>query len=145
MIPKSGNRFSDKIMLKPKSSAPSDAPHLPRSAPIEAYGNGGFAFAEMSHRGSLLCLPDAIWAWPVTRPAEIDKTSLARVFAAANGIDTLIIGTGTDVWLPPADLRAALRRVDVVLDAMLTGPAIRTYNIMMGERRRVAAALIAVP
>jgi uncharacterized protein len=123
----------------------SDAPHLPRSAPIEAYGNGGFAFAEMSHRGSLLCLPDAIWAWPVTRPAEIDKTSLARVFAAANGIDTLIIGTGTDVWLPPADLRAALRRADVVLDAMLTGPAIRTYNIMMGERRRVAAALIAVP
>ena len=41
----------------------SDAPHLPRSAPIEAYGKGGFAFADMSHRGSLLCLPDAIWAW----------------------------------------------------------------------------------
>jgi uncharacterized protein len=123
----------------------SDAPHLPRSAPIEAYGNGGFAFAEMSHRGSLLCLPDAIWAWPVVKPEEIDRTSLARIFAAASGIDTLIIGTGTDVWLPPSDLRAALRRVDVVLDAMLTGPAIRTYNIMMGERRRVAAALIAVP
>jgi uncharacterized protein len=123
----------------------SDAPHLPRSAPIEAYGNGGFAFAGMSHRGSLLCLPDAIWAWPVTTAAEIDRTSLARVFAAASGIDTLIIGTGTDIWLPQADLRAALRRVDVVLDAMLTGPAIRTYNIMMGERRRVAAALIAVP
>lgn len=123
----------------------SDALHLPRSAPIEAYGNGGFAFAEMSHRGSLLCLPDAIWAWPVAKPEEIDRTSLARIFAAANGIDTLIIGTGTEVWLPPSDLRAALRRVDVVLDAMLTGPAIRTYNIMMGERRRVAAALIAVP
>ena len=44
-----------------------DAPHLPRSAPIEAYGKGGFAFADMSHRGSLLCLPDAIWAWPVTQ------------------------------------------------------------------------------
>jgi uncharacterized protein len=123
----------------------SDAPHLPRSAPIEAYGKGGFAFAGMSHRGSLLCLPDAIWAWPVTRPEEIDRTSLEQVFAAANGIDTLIIGTGTDVWLPPAALREALRRVTVVLDAMQTGPAIRTYNIMIGERRRVAAALIAVP
>jgi uncharacterized protein len=124
---------------------PSDAPHLPRSAPIEAYGKGGFAFADMSHVGSLLCLPDAIWAWPVTRPEEIDEYSLARVFKAANAIDTLIIGTGTVVWLPPPALRNALRAVKVVLDPMLTGPAIRTYNIMMGERRRVAAALIAVP
>ncbi len=124
---------------------PSDAPHLPRSAPIEAYGKGGFAFADMSHRGSLLCLPDAIWAWPVTRPEQIDKYSLERVLAAANGIDTLIIGTGTDVWLPSRELRDALRAVKVVIDAMQTGPAIRTYNVMMGERRRVAAALIAVP
>jgi uncharacterized protein len=123
----------------------SDAPHLPRSATIDAYGKGGFAFAGMSHRGSLLCLPDAIWAWDVTEPAQIDKYSLQRVFDAANAIDTLIVGTGTNIWLPPADLRAALRTVRVVLDAMQTGPAIRTYNIMMGERRRVAAALIAVP
>ncbi|HYI27964.1 MAG TPA: Mth938-like domain-containing protein [Bradyrhizobium sp.] len=125
--------------------APSDAPHLPRSAPIEAYGKGGFAFADMSHRGSLLCLPEAIWAWPVVRAADIDRASLERVFAAAEGIDTLIIGTGTEVWLPPSGLREALRAVKVVLDPMQTGPAIRTYNIMIGERRRVAAALIAVP
>jgi uncharacterized protein len=126
-------------------SNPSDAPHLPRSAPIEAYGKGGFAFADMSHRGSLLCLPDAIWAWPVTRPQDIDRYSLERVFAAANAIDTLIVGTGTEVWVPPKALREALRAVRVVLDPMQTGPAIRTYNVMLGERRRVAAALIAVP
>ena len=123
----------------------SDAPHLPRSAPIAAYGKGGFAFADMSHRGSLLCLPEAIWAWPVTRAEDIDKAALARVFAGAAAIDTLIIGTGTDVWMPPSGLREALRAVRVVLDAMQTGPAVRTYNIMIGERRRVAAALIAVP
>ena len=123
----------------------SSDPHLPRSAPIDAYGKGGFAFAGMSHRGSLLCLPDGIWAWEVTRPDQIDRFSLERVFAAANSIDTLIVGTGAELWLPPPDLRAALRAVRVVLDAMQTGPAIRTYNIMMGERRRVAAALIAVP
>jgi len=122
----------------------SDALHLPRSAPIEAYGKGGFAFADMSHRGSLLCLPDAIWAWPVSKPAEIDEHSLARVFKAANAIDTLIVGSGTEVWLPPHGLREALRALRVVIDAMQTGPAIRTYNIMLGERRRVAAALIAV-
>jgi len=126
-------------------AVPPDAPHLPRSAPIEAYGKYGFAFADMSHRGSLLGLPEAIWAWPVTRPEEIDEAALARVIAAASGIDTLIIGTGSDVWLPPSGLREALRAARVVLDAMQTGPAIRTYNIMIGERRRVAAALIAVP
>ncbi|MBV8701229.1 MAG: Mth938-like domain-containing protein [Bradyrhizobium sp.] len=121
------------------------APHLPRSASIDAYGKGGFAFAGMSHRGSLLCLPDAVWAWDVELPKQIDKQSLARVLDAANSIDTLIIGTGTDVWLVPAELRAAFRQVRVVIDAMQTGPAIRTYNVMIGERRRVAAALVAVP
>ena len=120
------------------------APDLDMAA-IEAYGKGGFAFDTMSHRGSLLCMPDGIWAWPVTAPAEIDQYSLQRVFKAANAIDTLIVGTGTEVWLPPRGLREALRAVRVVLDPMLTGPAIRTYNIMLGERRRVAAALIAVP
>src|ERR1700744_5839140 len=117
--------FSDKIM--PNQN---DAPHLPRSAPIDAYGKGGFAFAGMSHRGSLLCLPDAIWAWEVTRPDQIDRHSLERVFAAANGIDTLIVGTGSEVWIPPPDLRSALRHLHVVLDAMQTGAAIRTYNVL---------------
>jgi uncharacterized protein len=123
----------------------SDGLHLPRSAPIEAYGKGGFAFADMSHRGSLLCLPDSIWAWEVTTPEQIDRHSLKKVFDAANSIDTLIVGTGNKVWVPPRGLREELRAVRVVLDAMQTGPAIRTYNIMLSERRRVAAALIAVP
>lgn len=122
-----------------------DALHLPRSAPIEAYGSGGFRFADMSHRGSLLCLPNAIWAWPVSDPGQIDRYSLARVFENANVIDTLLIGTGTEVWVAPAPLRNALRAAHIMLDTMQTGPAIRTYNVMLGERRRVAAALIAVP
>ena len=134
----------DHELRKAGTSAP-DALHLPRSAPIEAYGNGGFRFAEMSHRGSLLCLPNAIWAWPVNDPKDIDRYSLARIFEHANEIDTLLIGTGSDVWIAPAPLRNALRQVHVMLDTMQTGPAIRTYNVMMGERRRVAAALIAVP
>jgi len=70
----------------------------------------------------------------VTAPEQIDKYSLARVLDAANSIDTLIIGTGAGMWLPPAELRAALRAVRRRVDAMQTGPAIRTYNIMMGER-----------
>jgi uncharacterized protein len=119
--------------------------HLPRAAPIDAYGNGGFRFADMSHRGSLLCMPDGIWAWPVERAEQIDQQSLALVFAKARELDTLIIGTGREMAPFPAALRQELRSLDVVVDVMQTGPAIRVYNIMIGERRRVAAGLIAVP
>src|SRR5258708_16168395 len=96
--------------------AEKDAPHLPRSAPIEAYGKGGFAFDGMSHRGSLLCLPGGVWAWDVTAPEQIDKYSLARVLDAANSIDTLIIGTGAGMWLPPPHLPPALPPLRLVAD-----------------------------
>ena len=119
--------------------------HLPRSAQIEAYGNNGFRFDGMSHRGSLLCLPDAIWAWDVSDPKQIDRASLSRVIENASHIDTLIIGSGIDIWLAPASLRDELRKLSIVLDVMQTGPAVRTYNVMISERRRVAAALIVVP
>lgn len=126
------------------SGAAPAVPHFPRPAPIDGYGQGGFRFADMSHRGSLLCLPDGIWAWSITQASEIDEASLARVFENARAIDTLIVGTGRDVWRPDPVLREALRAIQIVLDPMQTGSAITTYNIMLGEGRRVAAALIAV-
>jgi uncharacterized protein len=122
-----------------------DTPHLPQVATIDAYGNGGFRFAGMSHRGSLLCLPDGVWAWPPTRPEEIAEASFAKVLAQAGLIDSLLIGTGTALWPLPERLRGPLRAAGIGCDVMPTGPAVRTYNIMLGERRRVAAALIAVP
>jgi len=119
-------------------------PHFPQSASIDAYGNGGFRFADMSHRGSLLCLPSGIWAWPVTGPEEIDEASLQAVVAAAHDIDLLIIGTGRTAWAAPEPLRWRLREHRIAMDVMPTPAAVRTYNILQGERRRVAAALIAV-
>jgi uncharacterized protein len=53
-----------------------DTPHLPQPAPIDAYGDGGFRFAGMSHRGSLLCFPDGIWAWPVQDATHLTETVL---------------------------------------------------------------------
>ena len=87
------------------ASGRSDAPPLPQAVPIDAYGNNGFRFGGMSHRGSLLCLPQGMWAWPVTRPEDIDAQSLKGVIEAANSIDTLLIGAGADVWLAPKPLR----------------------------------------
>jgi uncharacterized protein len=119
-------------------------PHFPSQALIDAYGNGGFRFADMSHRGSLLCLPSGIWAWAVGSTAEIVTASLQRVFAEAGEIDFLVLGTGSTPWLMPEPLRARLRDFRIGLEPLLTATAVRTYNIMLAEHRRVAAALIAV-
>ena len=119
--------------------------HLPYPAAIDAYGNGGFRFAGMSHRGSLLCLPTGIWPWPVAAPEEIDEASLTPLFAVADAVDLLIVGTGAGGWTPPEALRWRLRDLRIGLELMPTGPAVRTYNILQGERRRIAAALLAVP
>jgi len=121
-----------------------DAPHLPRPAPIEAYGNGGFRFGGMSHRGSLLCFPDGIWAWPVNGMAELNEAALEPVFARATALDVFLIGTGQDLWVLPQALRARFRDVSLSVDTMATGAAVRTYNILLAENRRVGAGLIAV-
>jgi len=116
--------------------------HLPQAAAIEAYGKGGFRFADMSHRGSVLCLPRGIWAWPVTEPAQITEESLARVFSS--GIELFMLGTGKQPWFMPEALRWRFRDARIGLDVMPTAPAVRTYNILFAERRKVGAALIAV-
>ncbi|MEZ5849626.1 MAG: Mth938-like domain-containing protein [Hyphomicrobiaceae bacterium] len=117
---------------------------FPGRAAIEAYGNGGFRFAGMSHRGSIVCLPAGIAAWPVTAPDQIDRASLAAVLARPQGLDFLLLGTGQSQVFPAPDVRKAFREAGIGLDVMDTGAACRTYNILLGERRPVGAALIAI-
>ncbi len=121
-----------------------DRPHLPRQAPIEAHGAGGFRFAGMSHRGSLLCLPDGIWAWPISAPLGLTVDSFALVFAGADALDFFILGTGEAAWVLPEPTRLRFREAHISVDAMTTGPAVRTYNVMQLEGRRVGAGLIAI-
>ena len=121
-----------------------DAPHLPSPALIDAYGNGGFRFAGLSHRGSLLCLPDGTWAWPVGSLSDLTETVLAPVFARAEALDLFLIGAGHDPWLLPGPLRARFQAAGLAVDGMATGAAVRTYNILLAENRRVGAGLIAV-
>lgn len=118
--------------------------HYPHQAPIDAYGNGGFRFAGMSHRGSLLCLPTGIYAWSVAEPSGLTRESLAAVFAAAQDIDVLLIGLGSGIAPIDPGLREALRAERIVVEAIGTGSAVRTYNVLLAEQRAVAAALIAV-
>jgi uncharacterized protein len=116
----------------------------PQQVPIEAYGNGGFRFAGLSHKGSLLCLPDGMHRWDLTSVDQIALESFELVLAAAADIDVLLIGLGKDIAGFDPAIRAALRERKVIVEAIATGGAVRTYNILLGEQRAVAAALIAV-
>ena len=118
-------------------------PHLPQAAAIEAYGKGGFRFADMSHRGSILCLPGGIWAWPVTALEQISEETLAQALASRD-LDLFLIGTGKAPWAMPEALRWRFRDARIGVEVMPTGAAVRTYNILFGERRRAGAGLIAV-
>jgi uncharacterized protein len=119
-------------------------PRYPGRAPIDAYGNGGFRFAEMSHRGSILCLPSGIYAWQPGSPDEIEAAALAPVLAERDALDLLLLGTGRRSQLPGAEVRRAFEAAGVALEVMDTGAACRTYNVLLGEGRPVGAALLAV-
>ncbi len=118
--------------------------HFPGRAPIDAYGAGGFRFADMSHRGSLLCLPSGIHGWSADEASELDIGLFAKVLEEAGEIDVLLVGTGHEIRPLPKPLKTRLRELSIISDPMSTGAAVRTYNVMLAESRAVAAALIAV-
>jgi uncharacterized protein len=117
---------------------------VPGRHAIDAYGNGGFRFADMSHRGSILALPSGIRAWDVTAIGQVTPEALAPVLDEAGAVELLLLGTGRDFAAVPDTLRAHLRDAGIRLDAMPTGAAARTYNILLAENRKIGAALIAV-
>ncbi|HEV7321979.1 MAG TPA: Mth938-like domain-containing protein [Ensifer sp.] len=118
--------------------------HFPGRAPIDAYGNGGFRFADMSHRGSILMLPSGVYAWDVEEGDPVTVESLRKVLDEAQDIEVLLVGTGKDIRPLPLDVKTALRGANISSDPMSTGAAVRTYNVMLAESRAVAVALIAV-
>ena len=118
--------------------------HYPGRAPIDAYGNGGFRFAGMSHRGSILCLPSGIYGWNVEKPEDLKISAFETLIAEADAIEVLLLGTGMDL-VPIADeLRSVFRGKMIQADSMGTGAAVRTFNVLLAENRAVAAGLLAV-
>ena len=117
---------------------------FPGRAPIEAYGNGGFRFADMSHRGSLLLLSSGIYGWDVAELPGLTLASLAPVLAAGAEHEFVLLGTGQSQVFPSLDIRRAFDDAGLGLEVMSTGAAARTYNVLLAEKRAVAAALMAV-
>jgi uncharacterized protein len=118
--------------------------HFPGRAPLDAYGDGGFRFAGMSHRGSLLCLPSGIYSWNIESAGQLAPDSFDRVLAEAAQIEVLLVGTGSEIVPLRPDWRQTFRGRAISADAMSTGAAVRTFNVLLSEGRAVAAALIAV-
>ena len=111
---------------------------------IESYGGGGFKVSGSAYRGSVLVFPEETLAWSVGDMGAVSLESLRPAWEDARGVEVLLLGCGPALaWVDPA-LKQALRRHGPVLEPMDSGAACRTYNILLSEERRVAAALIAI-
>ena len=121
----------------------------PGSHPISAHGAGAFAFAGMRHEGSILATPQGVRAIDAASVDDLDASALAPLIAECaerpGSIEFLIVGTGARIAPIGRPLKEALERAGLRCEAMATGPALRVYNVMQSEGRRVAAALIAAP
>lgn len=111
---------------------------------IQTYGEGRFRISNAVHRGSVIVLPERTLAWAAATLAEATIESLAPVLAAEPRVELLLLGCGSRPAPLASALRASVRAHGVVLELMDTGAACRTYNVLLAEERRVAAALIAI-
>jgi len=118
--------------------------YYPGRAPIDAYGNGGFRFADMSHCGSLLIVPSGIYGWDVADFESLSVERCAPFIAELAGASFVLLGTGREHRLPPEPVRRLFADAGIGLEPMSTGAAARTYNVLLAEGRTFGAGLIAV-
>jgi uncharacterized protein len=109
---------------------------------IQSYGAGRFRVSGTVYGGPILVLPDRTLAWGVGDASELSFASLAPIVEAGVMTEVILFGAGRRGTFVPPGLRAELKAVGIVLEAMDTGAACRTFNVLSGEDRRVAAALI---
>jgi uncharacterized protein len=109
---------------------------------VEGYGPGHFRVSGQIYESPILVLPWRTLAWPVATFEDVSVASLQPVIDGAGEIDLLLLGTGPRLRPPPAELRAALKTAGIALEPMDSGAACRTYNVLVAEGRRIAAALL---
>ena len=109
---------------------------------IESYGDDGFRISGERYPGPVIVWPEGVATWAVSGIGAAAIETLDAVFAAEPPIEIVLIGSGATFEMAPAALRSALGARGVSIESMDTGAACRTYNVLMAEDRRVAAALI---
>ncbi|MEQ9488688.1 MAG: Mth938-like domain-containing protein [Alphaproteobacteria bacterium] len=111
---------------------------------IDSYGPGRFQVSGTAYQGPLLVFPRRVVAWTLTDPDGLTVESLSEVIAAEPPVEILLFGCGERMTLVKPSLRQEIRDSGIAMDPMDTGAACRTYNILLAEGRRVAAALVPV-
>ncbi len=116
---------------------------VPEGTPIiSAYGGGQFRVGSTVYQGSIIALPDQVIECSLSFDDNFNGNMLQPVIEATDKIDLLVVGCGESFHVPPKDLRSALKEHNIILEWMDTGAACRTFNVLLAEGRRVAAALI---
>ena len=111
---------------------------------IQAHRPGGFTIGGARHQGSVLVLPARTLRWGVARFADLTLESLAPLGGHEPAVEILILGCGARFAMVSPELRAGLRAQGMAVESMDTRAACRTFNVLLAEERRVAAALIAL-
>jgi uncharacterized protein len=104
---------------------------------IEGYGPGFFRIGRHMLRGACLVTPWDAGAWG-------GLGDWAGPLTLQGKIDVLLVGTGAEIAHLPADFRAALEAAGIGVETMNSPAAARTYNVLLGEGRRIAACLLPV-
>ena len=111
---------------------------------IQSSGDGGFRINGQRHIGSVILTAETIAAWPRASVDHVDIDDFSELAGLTPAIEILLLGCGDRAVPPPTALHTYLRTLGIGLDVMGTGAACRTFNVLVQEDRRVAAALIAV-
>ncbi len=111
---------------------------------IDGYPPGGFRISGGLHHGPMLVWPESEVPWDIDRIESLSLAHLDPVRRIDPPIEVLLIGCGPRMVLLPSALRRQIREAGIGMDAMDTGAACRTFNVLISEGRRVAAAMIPV-
>jgi uncharacterized protein len=109
----------------------------PDAAPIEGYGPGFFRIRGKAHEAPLAVLPTGVRPWEGLADAE-------TLLKAAGEMDVLLFGMGPEIAHLPTELRDTLEEAGIGTEVMSSPQACRTYNVLLGEGRRVGLALLPV-
>lgn len=111
---------------------------------INAYGDGGFRIAADRHEGAVLIVAEEVRSWSAKAFDLLTLDHFTEICSLDRPPDILLVGCGERIQFLPADIRALLEEAGIGVDAMDTGAACRTFNVLVGEDRNVAAALLPI-
>jgi len=106
---------------------------------ITSYGNGGFNISGRRYDSSVIVFPDKVIPWNIG--TEVLPEDFSEIIAAKEKVEILLFGSGEKMIFPTPEISRILRASGIALEVMDTGAACRTYNILLAEERKVAAAL----